>query len=301
MTATAAPGLVGGRRPAPVRPPALPGSTVLPYGRFEFELLAEGASTHPEALTRLSADVLQVAARSRGWTEPAEIARFARAFTLQPLFEADGLALVWRDGRLVGLAGAVHRLDLPGGAIVHLCSVGFLPEAQNRGFLAALFRVLWDVVGRVPRLAEPFRSGNAYLTAITQSPYLVSFLSRVSDLHPAPGRGAPGPRTLEVARRVHACFDPDIRLDPRTLVLREECGFAYRAIPYSTDREVNRFCDARLRYAAGDTFLLVGRVRPEVVAGFSSWLERRDPGLLAALRDGLPAPAGARPTPGTVR
>jgi hypothetical protein len=301
MTITAATGAVGGRKPAPVRPPALPGSMLLHHGRFEFELLAEGVSTHREALARLSADVLQIAARSRGWTEPAEIARFAGAFTLQPLFEADGLALVWRDGRLVGLAGTVHSLGLPGGAIVHLCSLGFLPEAQNRGFLAALFSLLWDVVGGLPRLAEPFRSGNAYLTAITQSPYLVSFLSRVSDLHPAPGRGAPGPRTVEVARRVHACFDPDIRLDPSTLVLREECGFGYRTIPYSTDQEINRFCDARLRYAAGDTFLLVGRVRPEVVAGFVSWLERRDPELLAALRDGLPALAAARPTPGTVQ
>jgi acetylornithine deacetylase/succinyl-diaminopimelate desuccinylase-like protein len=48
-------------------------------------------------------------------------------------------------------------------------------------------------------------------------------------------------------------------------VLREECDFFHRRIPYSTDRAVNRLCDERLRYAAGDTFVLVGRARDDAI------------------------------------
>lgn len=276
----------------PLAPPALPGGALVPYRGFDFELVPEGAGRDPDAIRRLGRGVLDVAARCRGWTTPAEIEEFARVFKLQGLLDADALALLWRDGRLTGVAGMVYRLPLDRGAIVHLCSVGFLPEAQNRGFMPTLFGLLWDVIGQLRRLAEPYRAGEVYLTAITQSPYLMGFLSAVSDLRPAPGSPPPDARTLEVARVVHERFDPDVPLDPRTLVLREECEFFYRKIPYGTDQEINRFCDRQLRYAAGDTFLAVGRVDPAVVDRLVEMVQRRDPDLFQALRDGLPPLSG---------
>lgn len=269
-------------------PPALPGGALVSYQGFDFELVPEQAGSDPDAIARLSPSVLHIAACSRGWTTPAEIAELSLTFKLQGLLDADALALVWREGRLVGVAGMVYRLPLERGAIVHLCSVGFLPEAQNRGFMPTLFGLLWEVISRLPRLAGPYRSGEVYLTAITQSPYLMGFLAAVSELQPAPGRPPPDARTLEVARVVHERFDPEIELDRRTLVLREECEFFYRKVPYGTSREINQFCDSRLRYAAGDTFLAVGRVDPQVIDRLVEVVQRRDPVLFLALRNGLP-------------
>lgn len=276
----------------PVTARALPGSALVSYGGFDFELAPEGAGGDPAPLLALREEVLQLAARSRGWTEPDQIAEFGRTFKLQGLYDADALALVWRDGRLVGTAGFVHRLPLEDGAIVHLCAVGFLREAQNRGFLPVLFALLWEVVGRLPRLAGPYRDGRLYLTAITQSPYLMAFLGHVSELTPTPARPAPDARERAVARVVHRHFDPEIPLEEDTLVLRGEAEFFYLKVPYGTDREVNAFCDARLRYAAGDTFLTVGRVRPETVDLLLGIVRGRAPELFETLRDALPPMTG---------
>jgi hypothetical protein len=210
-------------------------------------------------------------------------------FKLGPLFQADGLALVWRGERLIGLVGATYQPGPDDGLILHLCSLGLLPEAQNRGFLPALFGLLWEVVNAVPGVDDAHRRARVYLTAITQSPFIMSFLAQVSDLYPAPGRPAPDPDRVAVARRILDRFDPDVAFDPESFVLRNECQFFYRKIPYSTDRQINDYCDARLRYAEGDTFMLVGRVRKERIRRFVRATESAHPDLLYALRTELQA------------
>jgi hypothetical protein len=77
-------------------------------------------------------------------------------------------------------------------------------------------------------------------------------------------------------------------------VLREECDFFHRRIPYSTDRAVNRLCDERLRYAAGDTFVLVGRARDDAITGFTESCARAFPDLYHTLRETLQAPKEVR-------
>lgn len=267
--------------------PLLPDSTVVAFGGFEFELAPEGVSRHPELLELLREDVLTIAAQSRGWYEPAHLDHFRRVFKLEPLFEADGLALVRRDGRLVGIAGMMHRLPAGDCSVLHLCSLGLLPQAQNRGFMATLFSVLWDVVLELPQVRDNYRNGRAYLTAITQSPYIMAFLARVSELYPAPGAAPPPLGVVEVARQVVARFDPQIPFDPDDFVLRGECDFFYRTIPYSLNRSINAFCDQRLRYSEGDTFVLVGRARQDAINRVIGAVERNHPDLFHAIRAGL--------------
>jgi hypothetical protein len=292
---------VPGREPAGAPPPLLPGSALATYQGFQVELHTGSASRHPELLAQVREDVLEVAARSRGWTEPGQIASFGQVFKIEPLFHADGLALVWRHGRLVGLAGTAYEPPPPGGGLVlHLCSLGLLPQAQNRGFLPTLFSLLWDVVDGLPGVEDAYRRGRVYLTAITQNPFIVAFLGQVSDLYPAPGRAAPDPDMVAVAHRLADRFAPGVSFDPGSFVLRNECEFFYRKIPYSADRRVNAYCDARLRYHEGDTFVLVGRARRTAVARFVRSSQRAHPALFAALRASLRAgPTGPdrRPVP----
>jgi hypothetical protein len=274
--------------PAGARPPLLPGSALVAYQGFQFELRTDGVSRYPELLAQVREDVLEVAARSRGWAEPEQIAAFGRVFKVEPLFHADGLALVWHRGRLVGLAGTAYEpAPGSGGLVLHLCSLGLLPQAQNRGFLPTLFSLLWEVVDGFPGVENAYRRGQVYLTAITQNPFIIAFLGQVSDLYPAPGRAAPDPDMVAVARRLADRFAPGVDLDPESFVLRNECEFSYRKIPYSTDRRVNEYCDARLRYHEGDTFVLVGRARHEAVARFVQFNERAHPALFHGLRTAL--------------
>jgi hypothetical protein len=70
-------------------------------------------------------------------------------------------------------------------------------------------------------------------------------------------------------------------------VLRNECLFGYRTIPYSTDSRVNAYCDGRLRYQEGDTFLLVGRARPEAVQAFIERSYESRPALMREMRAAL--------------
>jgi hypothetical protein len=267
--------------------PRLPGSVLVPFEDFVFELAPDGVSGHPELLEPLREDVLAIAARSRGWYGPEPLERFRQVFKIEPLFAADGLALVWRRGRLVGLAGMVHSMPVDDGVILHLCSLGLLPEAQNRGIMPTLFGLLWDVMLELPTVREHYRAGRAYLTAITQSPYIMAFLANVSDLYPAPGVDTPAPDLVEVARRVVDRFDPHIPFDPESFILRNECEFFYRNIPYSANRTINDFCDSRLRYGDGDTFVLVGRARPQAVGRMLAAAERGHPDLFQTLRDAL--------------
>jgi hypothetical protein len=265
-------------------PPLFTGSVYVSHGTFDVELMPQGAGACPELLLAIRDQVVDVAARSREWNEPEHLEHFDRVFKLESLYAADGLALVWQAGRLVGLAGYSHDAESPHYSVLHLGSLGLLPRAQRRGILPVLFSLLWEVVQESPRLREDYRRERLYLTAITQSPFIVSFFDAVTDLYPAPGREAPDARAVAIATMITERYDPHIAFDPRTFVLREECEFFYRRIPYSTNREINAYCDSRLRYAAGDTFVLVGQVRTEAISRFVTGCRRAYPDLYLALQ-----------------
>ncbi|HUZ26418.1 MAG TPA: hypothetical protein VMV07_21905 [Streptosporangiaceae bacterium] len=270
-----------------VWPPLFTGSALVRYEGFDFELIPDGASRHREVLEQLRQPVLRIAACSRGWDRPEDFDHFGAVFKLDALFHANSLALIWRGDRLVGLAGLTYDLPVRDGVILHVGSLGLLPEAQNRGFLPVLFSLLWDAVWQHAELRRHIEEGRGYLTAITQSPFIMAFLAGVSSLHPAPGSGDPAPDFVEVAERVVGRFDPDVPFDRRTFVLRNECQFFYRRIPYSLDQGINELCDQRLRYGEGDTFMAVGQIRAHAVTRFVRAIEDGHSALFTALRKGL--------------
>ena len=63
----------------------------------------------------------------------------------------------------------------------------------------------------------------------------------------------------EVARVVAARYDPHIPLDAARLVLRNECDFFYRQVPYVADSQINALFDSELDIAGGDVFVNVGK------------------------------------------
>lgn len=270
-------------------PPLFPDSVVVRHDGLTFELKPYGAADHPHLVERIRDDALDVAARSRGWHEPEEIASFAEVFKVKSLFEADGLALVWHGDRVVGLAGFCYEQGPRDGLVLHTCTLGLLPQVQNRGVLPTLFGLLWEVADARAGHAELYASGRVHLTAITQNPFIIAFLSQVADVFPSPDSVGPDPDTLWVARRVLDRFEPEVPFDPKTFVLREECAFFYRNIPYSSDARLNAFCDSHLRYSKGDTFMLVGRARLGAVLAFRRSAARAYPELHEALHDGLEA------------
>jgi hypothetical protein len=283
-----------------VTAPSFPDSARCRYREFELELLEREASRHPERLARLRQEVLHIAARSRGWDTAEALEAMRHSFKIGPLFEVNALALIRREGTLVGLMGAVNNWHVDGRSIIHLCSLGLLPEAQNRGFMQALLALLWLVSARDEYLARSYREGHAFVSAITQSPYVIAFLSRVFDTYPSRERSVPEPEMVEVARAVARRFDRDVPLDPDTLVLRNECEFRYRNTPWSLNREVNDLCRRRLRIDQGDVFVVVGRAEPARLDSLVASVRRRYPELFQTLvahspsvRQLVPATAGA--------
>ena len=262
---------------------AFPGAAVCDYEDLAIELVPDGVSRRPDLLDELRDDVLQVAARSRGWEAEHDLSRFREVFKLGPLYAADGVALIRRDGQLVGLAGAVDDWEVGGCSVVHLCSLGLLRDVQNRGLLPALFRQLWLYSWRHPTVRRNYERGQVYISAITQSPFIVGLVARVSDLYPSPFRAAPDPRMVSIARAVVDRFDADVAFDEQSFVLRNECRFFYKKLPRTGDARINRYCDARLRYEEGDAFVLVGRCDARALERYMERVVARYPALCRSL------------------
>lgn len=270
-------------------PPLLPGSIVVAHDGFDIEMVPDHASADARRLEAVRADVLEVAARSRGWEDPDDIAGFARVFKVGALFRSDALALIWEGGRVVGIMGTSYHEGPDDSLVLHLGSLGLLPHVQRRGFLPTIFSLLLYVVSGRPGAAERYRRDRVYVTAVTQSPYIISLLGVLTTLFPGPGWSRPDPDMVAVAASVLDRFEPEVDFDPATFVLRNECEFTYRTVPYSGDQRLNDYCDARLRYDEGDTFIVVGRARLAAVDWFLHASQETYPDLFATLRTALQA------------
>jgi hypothetical protein len=261
-----------------------PESALVSYREFDLELLQSGAFRHPDLLDSIRDEVFNVAARARGWNDPEGLATMRAHFKIGPLYEANALALIRRNACLVGLVGSVNNWHLADKSIVHLCSLGLLPSAQKRGFVPTLLGLLWLWSWQDEVLQRNYANRQVYISGITQSPFILGFLHRLFDVYPSPYRAAPDREMVEVAQNVVARFDADLILDPERFILRNECRFFYRRIPYSSDRQINEFCDRNLRYSQGDVFLIVGRVVPEAIETHIAWVNAQYPELFDALR-----------------
>src|SRR5205809_676888 len=106
-----------------------PNSVGFSHRGFEIELVPEGCRRSFHLLEKMQEEVLYVATRSRGWDEQ-KLQHMRTHFKLGPLFDANTLVLIRKSGVLFGLAGSVNDWHVEQGSLIHLCSLGLLPEAQ---------------------------------------------------------------------------------------------------------------------------------------------------------------------------
>jgi len=264
-----------------------PDSHLVSWQGFELEIVENRPLHDDSRLDRLREEVLGIAALSRGWDDPETMRFFRDKFKIEPLYEANGLVLVYQRDVLVGLAGTVNNWPVKQGSIVHLCSLGLMPQVQRRGLLQAFMSLLWLASLRDPRVRHDFLRGALYATAITQSPYILGLIQRVADLFPSPDRAAPRADEREIAEQVLARFDPHTLFDTESFILRSECEFRYRRAPLSLDRRLTHFCNERLRYNEGDVFLAVGTVRQSKLSQFLEQQRRVNADLLDTLLEAV--------------
>ena len=254
------------------------------YRQFEFEVVPCDVFRHPQLLDSMREEVFQVAVRSRGWDDEQSLAFFRGNFKIGPLYEANSAVLIRANGTLVGLGGAVNNWHFRDKTIIHLCSLGLLPGVQSRGLLQAIVALLWFSSLQDDELRKNLERGRVYISSITQSPYILAFLNRLFDVYPSPYRtSAPDQDMVEVARQVVARFDAEVPFDPESFILRNECNYFFKRLPYSSDRQINEFCDRCLRYDEGDVFVIVGRIVPDKVNRYVDRIAQHYPELFNAL------------------
>jgi hypothetical protein len=272
-----------------MQPLLFPNSFPVSYQDFELEVVPEACRRFPHLLSQIQEEVLHIAATSREWDSPESLQHMRSHFKLGPLYDANGLVLIRKAGRLVGLAGTVNDWETGAGSIVHLCSVGLLPEAQRRGFLPVLLAFVHQLTLRNARFLHDYRNKRAFVTAITQSPYLYSLLHRLFELYPSPDRPCIPPQIKTIADAVVHRFDNHLELEETSLVMRNECRFFYKRTPYSFNRQLNAFCDRNLAYHNGDVFVLVGRIIPERISQYITSVAATYPEMFSQLTQALSA------------
>ena len=266
---------------------SFPNSFAVSHRGFEVEVVVSGCRDNPTLLGSLEEEVLEIAARSRGWIDDQGIRQLRAHFKLGPLYDANSLVLIRRNGKLVGLAGTVNDWHLGGCSILHVCSLGLLPEVQLQGFLPVLMAMVFVHASEDSRYTDSLQRGGAFVTAITQSPYLYAMFHRICNLHPSPDVASIPKCIQDVAQGVVARFDPEHHLDREHLILRNECRFFYKKTPYSVNRKLNAFCDRNLSYRDGDVFVLVGALSEQAVTRYISRISALYPALFDDIASGL--------------
>ncbi|MBI2910352.1 MAG: hypothetical protein HYX92_22130 [Chloroflexi bacterium] len=274
-----------------------PQSFAAVYRGVDVEVVASGAFEHPHLLDQIREQVLNVAALSRGWDDPQGSETLRRNFKIGPLYEANALMLIRRNGSLVGLVGSVNNWHVDSGdkTIVHMCCLALQPEVQNRGFLQVSMALLWLISQQNDVLRRNYSRQRVYISAITQSPYILAYLQSMFDVYPSPYRARATPDMTNVAQRVARRFDEHVAFDPSTFILRKECNFFYKRIPYSSNPDINHFCDQNLRYDQGDVFVVIGNVIPSNIDSYIQVVSKRYADLFNILQDGLKVHGADKP------
>lgn len=229
------------------------GAERLRFHGFELVLLKRARAYRGE-LAACREELLRLATCARGWGLE-EVPRMREVFKVEPFYMATSLVLVFDRDRLCGTAGVDmdFRRGPTGPNIVHLCSVNLLDPLKHSGIAALLLVLLADHL-----LSSLPQDEAVYFTSISQSPLVYRLLGRLCDLHPN-GRETAPPDVQDVARAVVAKYDSHIPLDADNLILRKECAFFYKRLPYVADPRVNRLFDSRLDIQRGDVFVNVGK------------------------------------------
>jgi hypothetical protein len=229
-------------------------------------VVLKNARDYRDELIACHEQLLRLATFSRGWGE-AEIPRMREVFKIEPFYRATSLVLAFDRDQMCGTAGV--DADFANGSgeppILHLCSVNLLPALRNSGVTALLFVLLAD------HLLTPMPAGgNVYFTSISQSPLVYRLLARLGDVHPN-GRDKAPADVQRVARTVVAKYDAHIPLDAENLILRNECEFFYKKVPYVADQQINAMFNTKLNISGGDVFVNVGKSK---VADTISFIDR---------------------------
>ncbi len=217
-------------------------------------VILHDARCHQDDLKALEGDLLRLATFARGWDIDI-LVQMQEVFKVDPFYNATSLVLVFCDGVLLGTAGVDADIAAgpEGGHIIHLCSVNLLSKLRTSGIVALLLVLLSDrILAKLPQHAS------LYFTSISQSPLVYSLIAKIARLYPD-GATQPPPEVVEVARRVAAKYDGHLVLEPDALVLRNECAFFYKDVPYVADPKINRLFDQVLDIPAGDVFVNVGK------------------------------------------
>jgi hypothetical protein len=214
------------------------------------------AAEHRAELSGYHDDLLRLATLARGWELDA-VPHMRRVFKLEPFYRATSMVLIFNHGQLCGTAGVDtdFAAAVPGSAIVHLCSLNLLEALKHSGVVGVFMLLLRDEL-----LASLPPRQPVYFTSISQSPLVYRLLARLGHVYPNDGE-TPPEDVRQAARAVTSKYDPGMELDEDGLVLRGECAFFYKNVPYVADRRINALFDARLDMALGDVFVNVGKTR----------------------------------------
>ena len=229
------------------------GAEKLRFQDFELVVLRDTKPFRKD-LKALEGELLELASYARGW-EQKDLPRMRAVFKFEPFYLATSLVLVFQNTRLYGTAGVDVDFEVaPGqGHILHLCSVNLRKPLRNSALMARLFVLLADhILAKIPADHE------IYFTSISQSPAVYSLISKIARLYPN-GEEVPPDNVKDVARRVVAKYDPHLTLETDTLILRNECDFFYKDVPYVSDPKINGLFDRMLDIAAGDVFVNVAK------------------------------------------
>lgn len=212
------------------------------------------AADHRAELDRYHDDLLRLATLARGWDLDA-VPHMRRVFKIDPFYRATSMVLIFRRGRLCGTAGVDtdFAAAVPGSAIVHLCSLNLLDTLKHSGVVGVFMLLLEDYLLAALPSRQP-----VYFTSISQSPLVYRLLARLGHVYPNDDE-APPADVRRVARAVVARYDPGMALNEEGLILRGECAFFYKRVPYVADRRINALFDTRLDIAGGDVFVNVGK------------------------------------------
>lgn len=227
----------------------------LRFQGYEIVVLASTREYRNE-LAELHEDLLSLATFARGWG-PEALPRMRQVFKIEPFYRATSLVLVFDGPRLSGTAGVDNDFAAQRGdaAIFHLCSVNLLDPLKKTGLPALFILLLADEL-----LCRLTPDQPVYFTSISQSPQVYRLLGRLAKVYPDGGT-APPADVREIARIVAAKYDPHVEFDAERLVLRNECDFFYKELPYVADASLNALFDRELNLRGGDVFLSVAKCR----------------------------------------